>query len=311
MSRKKKDVSAQDLIINKQLRVIMPNITTEEKRTLEAKAVHGKAEPIVIWNNMVLYGYDILELSRARGVPLTTKQLFCINLEEATEWACCYAFYNYQHCSEAYKKYWIGLRYISGRKNRRSSEPQVEACDEYDRILNMVRQHRTSASLASELHVSIGTIQKYGLYAKAVNSIMSKNPVLGISILQEQIHVSHTNILLLEQLNAEELRRVNYRFDLGGARIVGISPESSPATRDKPTKQPGIKEMPEYDPDADLTGLLLTAKTWISSLERTYRSADFRNSSVKVKNQVMETLLDLRETIDLFCLDLEEDRDGQ
>ena len=108
-----------------------------------------------------------------------------------------------------------------------------------------------------------------------------------------------------------ELRRVNYRFDLGGVKIIGISPESSPPPMPKPTNQPGIKVMPEYDPDAEFAGLLLTAKTWVSSLERTYRLADFKNASARVKKQAMETLLDLRETIDVFCLSLEEDRDGQ
>ena len=311
MSRRKKDCPALDYTINKQLRAVMPGIAPEEQRALEARMIRGEAEPIVIWDNTILKGYEELEICRARGLPLKVKPLPCLSLDEAMEWVCCYAFYYSPHGTESYKKYWIGQRYLCGRKNRRSYGPQIEETDAYDKILNIIRQHRSSATLAGELYVSIGTIQKYGMYAKAINSIMAKNPVMGMSILQERIHVSHTNLLLLEQLNAEELRRVNYRFDLGGARIIGISPETTPAVINRPANQPGIKAMPAYDPDSEFAGLLLTAKTWNSSLERTYRSADFRNSSVKVKEQVKETLLDLRETIDLFCLDLEEDRDGQ
>lgn len=310
MSRKKKEPTVQDLAISKQLRAILPGITPEDQRALETKVIHGKAEPVVIWNNTVLKGYDVLEICRARNVPLSVKQLPCSNPEEAAEWTCAYAFYHYPNSTESYKKYWIGLRYVNGRKNRKSCEPQVEEYDEYDRLLNLVRRHRTQPALAAEFHVSVGTIQKYGQYAKAINSIMAKNPVMGNSILQERIHVSHTNILLLERLNAEELRRVNYRFDLGGAKIVGISSDSSPAAKEKTESQPGIKAMPEYDPDADFTGLMLTAKTWISSLERTYRVADFKRSSEKIRNQLTETLLELKETIELFCLSLEEDCDG-
>lgn len=311
MSHKSKELLPQDLTINKQLRVIMPNLTPEDKRALDASLVQGDVKPVIVWNDMVLQGFDVLEICRVRGVPLKVKQLPCSNLDEAIEWACTYAFRNITICTEAYKKYWIGLRYLSAKKNRRSTNPQIVETDEYDHVLNIVRQNRTIAAAASEFDISIGTFQKYGAFAKAINSIMSKNPVMGLSILQERIHVSHTNLLLLEQLNAKELRRVNYRFDLGGVKIIGISPESSSPPMPKPTNQPGIKMMPEYDPDAEFAGLLLTAKTWISSLERTYRLADFKNASARVKKQAMETLLDLRETIDVFCLSLEEDRDGQ
>ena len=154
--------------------------------------------------------------------------------------------------------------------------------------------------------MSQGAVHTYGLYAKAINSIMSKNPVMATSILQERIHVSQTNILLLEQLSAEELRRVNYRFDLGSAKIVGISsePESPPPV--KQINQPGIKSMPEYDPDAELAGLLLTAKSWTGSLERAYHVADFRRASSEIKCQLHEALLSLKESIEIVCLSLED-----
>lgn len=310
MSRKKKDYPGHDFIINKQLRAVMPSIPPEEQRALEAKVIRGEAEPIVVWDNTILKGYDVLKISQARGAPLTVKSLPCLSLDEAMEWACCYAYYFCPNSTEAYKKYWIGQRYLCGRRNRRTYGHQIEETDVYDHILNIIRQHRSSLMLSNELHVSIGSIQKYGMYAKAIDSIISKNPVMGMSILQERIHVSHNKILLLEQLNAEELRRVNYRFDLGGAKIVGISPEPSPTVINRSTRQPGIKAMPEYDPDSEFTGLLLTAKTWTSSLERTYRVADFKNASEKVKKQVKETLLDLKDTVDLFCLSLEDDKDG-
>lgn len=311
MSHKEEDYLMQNYVINRQLRAIMPGIPAEEQRALETRLIQGESEPIVIWDNTILKGYEELEISQAHDVPLTVKSLPCLSLDEAKEWACCYAYYHCPHGTEAYRKYWIGQRYLCGRKNRKNYGPQIDESDAYDHILNLIRQHRTAALLADELSAAIGTIQKYGMYARAVNSIMAKNPVMGMNILQERIHVSHTNILLLEQLNAEELRRVNYRFDLGGAKIIGISPDTAPAGINRPTSQPGIKAMPEYDPDAEFAGLQLTAKTWISSLERTYRVADFKNSSGRVKNQVMDTLLDLRETIDIFCLGLEENRDGK
>ncbi len=311
MSHKAKDYMMQNYVINKQLRAIMPGIPSEEQRALENRLILGESEPLVIWDNTILNGYEVFEFSQAHDLPLTVKPLPCLNLDEAMEWACCYAFYHCPHGTEAYRKYWIGQRYLCGRNNRKNYEPQIDESDAYDHILNIIRQHRTAASLAEELSAAIGTIQKYGMYAKAVNSIMAKNPVMAMSILQERIHVSHNNILLLERLNVEELRRVNYRFDLGGAKIIGISPDSSPALVIRPVNQPAIKAMPEYDPDAEFAGLQLTAKTWISSLERTYRVADFKNSSARVKKQVLDTLLDLRDTIDLFCLSLEENRDGK
>ena len=307
MSRKKKEPTDQGLIIDKQLRAIIPSLNPEKRRDLETKIMNHSLDPVIVtWNNTILAGYEELEICQARGMNFQTKEIMCFNQEEAIEWICAYALKKYSDSTEAYNKYQIGLRYITARINKKLVLPPVLQKDVYDEILNMIRQHRTATTIAKELQISIGTVQKYGLYAKAVNSIMSKNPVMASSILQERIHVSHTNILLLEQLNADELRRVNYRFDLGGAKIVGIAPEASNIQISKPTKQPGIKAMPAYDPDAEFAGLMLTAKSWTSSLERTYRAADFQNASKTVKVQLYTTLVDLKDTLELFCLSLED-----
>lgn len=43
----------------------------------------------------------------------------------------------------------------------------------------------------------------------------------------------------------------------------------------KRKKAPEIKQMPKYDPDAELSSLTLTIPSWISSIERTRNTADF------------------------------------
>ena len=60
---------------------------------------------------------------------------------------------------------------------------------------------------------------------------------------------------------------------------------------------PGIKEMPVYDPDADVNGLILTIPAWISLINRTREKVDLKNISQAARKNLAVTLRSLMESI--------------
>ena len=70
---------------------------------------------------------------------------------------------------------------------------------------------------------------------------------------------------------------------------------------------PSVKDMPEYDPDAEITGLTLTIPSWCSSIERAMRNADFTKLSPLAKEKLLLALFELEDKIENLIDTIKED----
>ena len=52
-----------------------------------------------------------------------------------------------------------------------------------------------------------------------------------------------------------------------------------------------VKQMPSYDPDAEVSGLTLTIPSWVSSIQRTYAAAEFSAISPHALERLTAQLL--------------------
>jgi hypothetical protein len=68
-----------------------------------------------------------------------------------------------------------------------------------------------------------------------------------------------------------------------------------------------VKTMPDYDPDAELTSLTLTIPSWISSVCRSHKNADFQNASKEAKSNLAKQLTMLTEKAAVILAALEEE----
>lgn len=63
-----------------------------------------------------------------------------------------------------------------------------------------------------------------------------------------------------------------------------------------------IKDMPAYDPDAELTGLTLTVPSWMGSIQRVRSKADLHKAYDEAKTALIAALSQLQEQIqDMLC----------
>ena len=73
-------------------------------------------------------------------------------------------------------------------------------------------------------------------------------------------------------------------------------------------KSMSIKDMPVFDPDAEINSLALTIPSWISSIDRTQSAAQFPLLTIKGKKQLEPQLYQLQKAIQIMLHALEEVR---
>ena len=81
----------------------------------------------------------------------------------------------------------------------------------------------------------------------------------------------------------------------------------APTQKEKSVEpKPVIKQMPKFDPDAELSSLSLTIPSWCSSIERVMNVTDFQRSSKEGKKRLKVQLSNLMTVIDKITKILEE-----
>ena len=68
---------------------------------------------------------------------------------------------------------------------------------------------------------------------------------------------------------------------------------------------PSIRNLPQFDPDAEIASLTLTIPSWISSTERVLRVSDFKMASNTAKNKLKYQLMCLLSTTNSILKKLE------
>ena len=208
-----------------------------------------------------------------------------------------------RNISEETRKYLIGMQYenekvINARRNAKGVN-QYSHKNEQSRPRGRPSSQRedkgyTLDRVADDHHVSRGTVQKYARYATALETIRKKDQKLFPKILSGRYKISHENIVHLSTLSPEEIKKLERRLDNSAAAFVqykGIRSElEKVAVIQEPQFSVSVKDMPEYDPDAELVGLTLTIPSWEGSIERVIKTANLEKASRKAKDELLDSL---------------------
>ena len=143
-------------------------------------------------------------------------------------------------------------------------------------------------------------MQKYAMYTRALEEIGKVCPTIVPKILAGMYKISHKNLLELSRMEPSEMRKVVRKIEVAQQPFVQYNKtrrEIQPASSDgsAPIKpKPSVKDMPAYDPDAEITGLTLTIPSWSSSIDRTKNKADLSSISDNARIRLAEALAELQ-----------------
>ncbi len=287
----------------------------------------GCREPLVVWRGTIIDGHNRYEICTKHNIPFQIKEVLFDSDEDAIAWICSNQL-GRRNISEETRKYLIGKRYeaekVIGYRRNASGWNQYIASDDTPSIdryrpANMRERdgspgRRTAEKLGSEYHLSHSTVEKYGAYSKAIDTLAQKEPSLPPLILTGKYRISHDNLVDLSKQSRVEIGRFIRRMEgqESPSQFVPYSKtRSGMQSSQKPivveVAQPSIKDMPEYDPDSDITGLTLTIPSWASSITRTKNKANLSVISDTARANLENALCELQETINEMLDAIKED----
>lgn len=155
--------------------------------------------------------------------------------------------------------------------------------------------------ISEECNVAMATVYKYSAYSSALDIIDEKVPDFVKRVRSGQLWISQANIIELSGLPKEQLLSLNNY--LLAEKIEHLSYHdmkrellwnnyAKPMLRKESSVSiPSIRNLPQFDPDAEIASLTLTIPSWNSSIERVLKVSDFKIASdtakYKLKYQLM------------------------
>jgi hypothetical protein len=309
------------LKINERFKRLIPPLSLGELQQLEQNLIRdGCREPLCVWNSTIIDGHNRYEICTRLQIPFTIQRKHFESYEEATAWICANQL-GRRNITDETRKYLIGKRYemekILGAHNacgtnqhkKKEVRPKMLAEPAFDKTAC-----RTRERLGEEYRISHATVDKYGIYAHALDTISKVVPEFIPKILSGQIKISHENIIELSRLSPQDIYRLSKHISDEAVEFVGYSctrkalpkKQESPKELTPPIPTATVKDMPAYDPDAEISSLALTIPSWVSSIDRTLSVANLSGISGNARRKIEKELLGLKETINTMLAAIKE-----
>ena len=217
--------------------------------------------------------------------------------------------------TNSYRKYLIGKKFC-----------YEEAIFHRDNKNMQNVKYRIAYKIGEEENISGGTVLKYNAYSTAIDTIYKNAEELAFHILMEHLKVSHENTIELSRRASDEIRYISksviqqrlkhltyqdIRHECAWKHTNSKATISRSERREqKDTSSASIRQMPEYDPDADVNSLCMTIGSWVSSIKRVNQTVDFSTITRKATINLVRQLTILEQTINMLQKTLTE-RDPQ
>lgn len=255
-------------------RLVLP-CSGEEYAVLERQILgDGCPSPVVVWCGCIVSGYEQYEICRANNVAYSVRNIgFCVR-EEVISMICRMELGG-RVLPENQCRYLIGKRYnadiVIGAHHAAGTDQFKERAGR--ELSKGKRLYESSAGqtrerLAEEYGVNKCSVLRYSLYAQAIDYIASMKEEAADRILAGSFKVPMEAVMACYGKSERDVEKL-------------LAP-SGRRTRVKPAapakEEPGsitVKDMPAFDPDAEINSLALTIPSWISSIDRTGTAADF------------------------------------
>ena len=301
-----------ELKIDEGFKNLIRPLYKQEYLQLEANLLaDGCRNPITVWNGVIIDGHNRYEICRKHNIPFDVEEMSFESREEVVAWICANQL-GRRNLTEETRKFLIGKQYqsekiVNERKNASGNNQYYSPPDnslpneDTDTECGHNTKRKTAERIAEQNHISHATVEKYGIYSKALDTIAEKEPKLVSKILSGRYKISHENLVQLAKMNEKDIKGINKRLENTSqpfAKYNTTRNEIQNAYKNnQPFPGPSVKDMPKYDPDAEITGLTLTIPSWISSIERVSKESDSEKITSEAKCKLRDALFDLRRTV--------------
>ena len=269
-------------------RLSIPLPENGEEQLLQDLICSGCVEPITVWNDTILDGHKRYRICRAEGIGFETRELQFASEEEAIIWICGQRI-RYLNQNSLQYRYLVGKWVLCELKRKKAGTGMLEKITE---------------TVAEEIGIHPTSARRYRVFAQAMDKLIDKEPQLFHAVMAGEITTGYQRIVEMARddngQRKENLRILSRKAERGRE---AIKERQKPAEPDIPLSI-GIKEMPSYDPDMELKGLILTVPTWIGMMDRAMKRSKIELVTMETKGRLRQTLLRMQEQINLTMEEL-------
>lgn len=285
----------------------------------------GCKESFPVWRMCLLEGFDQYEACQRLQIPFTYQEYGFPCREAAIVWVCASQL-SRKDLTDEWQKYLIGIQFGAERvaiaqKTLPNLDLNLDILDEVEFLSNdgasaALPSSRSIAGRIGEVnHVSWNTVIKYAEYARMIDALRRTHPPIANHILLGNLKVSHGMVMAMSKMSAGQLEDIYQRLKTSGhgqsksknMRVIFMD-GNEPPIKERKVTAPSVKDMPSYDPDAEIKALTYTIPSWGESIRRVCEKVDFETVTSPAKRKLADVLSRLMQEIRLL---LEKVRDEE
>ncbi len=300
--------SLRPLKIEPQFKNLIRPLQRKEYLQLEQNILsEGCRDPIILWNGVIVDGHNRYEICMRHQIPFAVIEMDFACKAEAIAWICANQL-GRRNISEETRKFLIGKQFEAEKlagaiknpngNNQYSAYIETVDIDSRGRDKETHSRSKTAERIAKNNHISKGTVEKYAIYARALEALAEKDAGIVPRILSGQYKIAHKNVVELSKLTPQEIRKVEQRIKKTQQPFIQYN-QSRSAIREVSKNTSGaaavtsVKDMPAFDPDADINVLTLTIPSWSSSIDRVRKQTDLSIISAHAREGLAKQLQSL------------------
>lgn len=295
-------------------------IPPDALKELDRKIRKGeRIDPIIAWKGFILTGYeqDHLGLKYHKTIPVDEANF--LRKHDAVNWLCRQQLDRPDLCWNA-KAWLISRLYEALRESAQIQKAkenfQYRQFSPTPRASDYQAPPRESGiimkQIGSEYNFHKETVKRYIDFGRNLDKLEEIIPGIRLRILTGKLSVKMTHMPALLKMPAEKLTEIisncHDKKLIPPPEYDTETPKRKRGRRKKESihVEAGIKQMPEYDPDAALNGLVFTVGAWKKAISHTSEQTDFSRATETGKENLQQALNKLIQEAEHLCRMLEE-----
>lgn len=232
----------QKITLDEQFRILLPMLDDETFRLLEENILeHGCRDPLVLWNGILIDGYNRYKIVTKHNLPFNTVNKDFDSREEVLIWIISNQI-SRRNLTPMQLSHFRGLHYMADKKiqgtNNRFVQKSKKAQNE------PFYSGATASRLAEQYKVSRNTIKRDVKFAEAMSIIGEISPEAKRKILSGEVPINRSKLQTLPAAPIEKAKAIAAEIEMGTyTRRAARSPEQ-PETETNTTHEDASPPIP-------------------------------------------------------------------
>ena len=203
----------QEIIIDEEFQFLLPMLDEETFRLLEENILeHGCRDPLVLWNGILIDGYNRYKICSRHNIPFRTVEKEFASREEVIIWIISNQI-SRRNLTSVQLSYFRGLHYKADKKLHGSSDRFFE--NNPSAHFEHLESGSTASRLAEQYRVSRETIKRNEKLAETLTAIGEVSPDVKRKILAGEIQIGKNRLEALSSVSEDELKAVVKEIETG------------------------------------------------------------------------------------------------